>query len=190
MAYLTQFVDSYSEENSNAVLIVRSGGSISAGQSFMGRDSALYFATFYLGKSGSPTGNAYAKLYAHSGEYGTDSVPTGEALATSEPLDVSEFSGPAVRTLEAFTFSGDQEYVLKPGVPYCIAFEYSGGDADNYCLIGVDTSSPSHLGNKFSKTASSEWTADIDWDVCFYVGGEATPTPGVKYLLPAFKVPL
>lgn len=190
MAYLTQVIDSYSEEYYNGSVIVRSGSEVAYGQSFTGRDSKLYYGMFFVNKVGSPTGNAYAKLYAHSGEYGTDSVPTGEALATSEPLDVSEFASTPSRALEAFDFSGDQRYILETGIPYCITFEYSGGDADNYCLIGMDTSSPSHFGNTFSKLASSAWAADIDCDVCFYVGGEATPTLGVKYPLPAFKLPL
>ena len=53
------------------------------GQSFTGNGGTLDSCVFELGKSGSPTGNAVAKIYNHTGTYGTSSKPTGAALATS-----------------------------------------------------------------------------------------------------------
>jgi hypothetical protein len=71
-------------------------------QSFVGNGANLKYATFFAHKSGNPTGNVYAKLYAHSGVYGTSSVPTGSPLATSDPIAANSL--PTENYWTSFTF--------------------------------------------------------------------------------------
>ena len=81
--------DWHTEGHYNALADIYAGGNPAVGQSFTGNGLILNSAEFYLKKKGSPTGNAVVKIYAHSGTYGTSSVPTGSALATSDNFDVS-----------------------------------------------------------------------------------------------------
>ena len=161
-------IDSYSESNYDIPGGMCNGDAIKRGQSFTASGiKKLTSYDFYLKKAlGSPTGNAVAKLYAHSGTYGTSSVPTGSALATSDALDVSTLTGNF--QLITFTFTGAQQYVLGAGY-YCIAIEYSGGDVSNYIEVGLDGSSPTHSGNMIQWY--TEWTAVSTYDVIFYVYG-------------------
>jgi hypothetical protein len=64
------------------------------GQSFTGNGLVLNSATFRIIKNNSPTGNIYAKIYAHTGTFGTSSVPTGAALAISAAYDAATVPGP------------------------------------------------------------------------------------------------
>ena len=103
-------VDSYSESN---VIDAIGIGNIDtqSGQSFsVSVGGTLNSCAFYLFQDGSPTGYCYAKIYAHSGTYGTSSLPTGDALAVSDAVDVStlDING----ALKTFTFSGGNKITL------------------------------------------------------------------------------
>ena len=86
-----------------------------------------------LGKNGSPTGNLYAKIYAetHATAYGTDSLPTGTALATSDAFDGSTLSS-VYREAVYFTFSSP--YTTSNGTKYVVVIDYAGtsSDGSNY----------------------------------------------------------
>jgi len=141
-----QTIDSYSEINKDNGMAIRNGSTTKLAQSFINSSrSILTSCKFYLEKSGSPTGNAVAKLYAHSGVYGTSSVPTGSPLATSDNFDVSTLT--TSYQLIIFNFSGSNQYEMSGSTYYCISIEYSGGNASNYIVLGFDWSSPTHLGN-------------------------------------------
>lgn len=161
----TQLLTSYSESNRDDRYILYSGSIIRAGQSFLGNGRKIASVQFQLSKTGSPTGNATVSVYAHSGTFGTSSVGTGSALATSSTLDVSTLDG--TYTLTEFTFSGDNAILLEAGTPYVVVLEYSGGDISNNVNLGVDTSSPTHEGNATNYVAS--WSAAATIDSCFYV---------------------
>lgn len=173
-------IDSYSEANQDGTLSMQAthptaGAGYSAnGQSFTADFKLVVTsAKFYLKKSGAPTGNAHAVIYAHSGVYGTSSVPTGAALATSDDFDVSTLT--TSFALVTFTFSGAEQIELAAGTQYCLAFENPGSgniDAGDYTIIGVDASSPSHDGNRFYYTASA-WGSQNTRDVIFYLYGDA-----------------
>lgn len=167
----TAIVDSYSESNYSGAgdeiqidngIINSSGGA----QSFTGDGGVLNSAKFYLRKVGSPTGNGVAKIYAHTGTFGTSSLPTGAALATSNTFDVSTLT--TSLALATFTFSGAEKITLTNTTKYVATFEYSNGDASNLIEAGFDSTSPSHGGN-------SSYKSDVDWfaldtlDLCFYV---------------------
>jgi len=98
-------IDSYSESHQDlAITLQAGGGNTKVGQSFTGDGNALNSCKFYLQKSGSPTGNAVATLYAHTGTFGTNGTPTGAALATSDNFDVSTLT--TNLQLITFNFSG------------------------------------------------------------------------------------
>jgi len=106
------------------------------GQSFYSNDGGtLGSIVFRLSKDGSPTGNAYAKIFAMEGDYGTTSVGTGEALATSAPLDVSTI---AVSSVEDYTFSFSPNVTLQPDTYYVITLDYSGGTGTDFIYIWCD----------------------------------------------------
>jgi hypothetical protein len=118
---------------------------------------------------GAPTGNATAVLYAHSGTFGTSSVPTGAALATSKSFDVSQLETTNYALID---FEFDDQFALVAATNYVIAIEYTGGDVSNYVDVGGDSSAPSHGGNESALNGS--WAAASGIDLCFYVyrGGE------------------
>jgi hypothetical protein len=87
---MSTVVDSYSESNYDGIINV--GGTQSAcGQSFTGDGSNLGSVKFYLKKNagGPASGNLEARIYAHSGTFGTSSVATGAVLATSDIVNIS-----------------------------------------------------------------------------------------------------
>jgi len=135
------------------------------GQSFTGGGNVLTNVVLNLKKSNSPTGTAYVKIYAHSGTFGTSSVPTGAALATSEGLDVSTLTGSFVATKFDFLGAANQ-ITLTNAVKYVVTIEYSNGDATNTVDVEYDASN-NHGGNSCTYTGS--WTANSGTDLEFYV---------------------
>lgn len=163
-------IDSYSESNhdTNRSLNATTTG---RAQSFTARSNAVFTqAKLYLKKTGSPTGDATIKLYAHSGTYGTSSIPTGSAL-DSVTYAVSSLT--TSYQLITFDFSGG--YNLVQGTYYVLAIEYSSGDASNNVQVGTDTSSPGHGGNTDYYSGGS-WNADSSQDHCFYIYGTLSKT--------------
>jgi hypothetical protein len=155
--------DSYSDTNQDSTQALGNGTIVGIGQSITGNGGVLSRARFDLSKTLAPTGNVVAKVYAHSGTFGTSSVPTGAALATSENVDVSDLT----TTLTLTDFEFKDEFTLVNTTKYVITLEYSGGDGSNYVNVGTDTSSPSHGGN-FS-TSTGTWSAVAGTDAVFFV---------------------
>jgi len=168
-------VDSYSESNYDDAEVLYTGGDEGEGQSFTGDGGTLSNVKFYLSKKGSPTGNSYAKIYAHTGTFGTSSLPTGSALATSGAFEVSDIATPYVFELITFTFTGADKVTLTNGTKYVVTFEWSGGDINNWVYFGRDASSPTHDGN-MSHYASETWYAYSTRDACFYVYKDESTT--------------
>lgn len=158
--------DSYSESNQDVSHPMFTGSLVDAvGQSFTGTGGTLGKTKFYLKKTGTPTGNAVSKIYAHSGIFGTNSIPTGAALATSDNLDVSTLTTSYV--LKTLTFSGGNQIVLTNGTNYVVTIEYQGGDGSNHTDSGSDVISPTHAGNE-STLDGSTWSVQSN-DTIFYV---------------------
>jgi hypothetical protein len=160
-------IDSYSETNQSSTGNLSSANALARAQSFTAVGGKLDSAKFYLKKTlGSPTGNATAKLYAHSGTLGVDGIPTGAALATSDNFDVSTLSSSFALT--TLTFTGANKVSLTSGTNYFISFEYSGGDGSNRVGTGEDNTSPTHAGN-LASFISGSWSVIAGSDLCFYV---------------------
>ncbi len=168
-------IDSYSETNQDTFR--QQYATESRGQSF-DPGATSYSVTsckFYLKKQIAPTGTVTANIYAHSGTYGTSSVSTGAALATSVAFDVSTLTT-SFQLIE-FTFS--TPYIISASTYYIIALNSNiTGDASNTVDWGDDSSSPSAGGNAcFGAAATGPTSADNTRDFIFYVyGTEYTPT--------------
>jgi len=175
MAYI---VDSYSESNYVGTSSLLYSAQSKVGQSFTGDGGILSSAKFYLRKVGSPTGNAVVKIYAHTGTFGSSSMPTGTSLATSDTFDVSTLT--TANQLINFNFSGANKIQLIDETKYVVVIEYSGGDASSYILVGLDATSPTHDGNYYSTYGASSSV-----DTCFYV--YADDTDSIVGPFPTFK---
>jgi hypothetical protein len=187
-------VDSYSETNVDADATIRalhpsSGVNRSArGQTFTGTGYPIVSCKFYLKRTGSP-GYMTARVYAHSGTWGTSGVPTGAVLASSTAVNASGISDSYA--LVAFTFDGT--VTLTDGTKYCLTLESSSGtwDTSNLVSQGSDQSSPSHGGNEIHYN-SSAWGYQA-WDQAFYVYGQGlftvtiTDSLGMLEVVPASK---
>jgi hypothetical protein len=104
-----------------------------------------------LSKSGSPTGNVYARLYATS-----TGAPTGSALASATlPIDIAT-GITATATKYDFAFTKTNTYAMAPSTTYCITIEYSGGDSGNYLIVNQNTVASGGTGYTYTGTT---WTA-------------------------------
>jgi len=177
---MADIVDSYSEANQDdlgALYNVHPTANAwpsAQYQSFTGNGRVLHSCKFYLQSKGSP-GNLIARLYAHTGTFGTSSAPTGAALDSSDLVDADGIRDDA---LELVTFSGFSGYMLVNGTKYCIVIEgYDGTWTETTVgvIVGRDGSSPTHGGNP-GYYANSAWNVNATKDNCFYVYG-VTPAP-------------
>ena len=126
-------IDSYSETNYNQDYYLSSADYLRVGQAFTGNGEKLGSCKFYLKKgNGNPYGNAVAKLYALSGNFGTDALPIGDALAVSNTFAVSDLTS----DFQLITFVFDGTFTLVNGTHYFIVFEYLDGDFNNDVIIG------------------------------------------------------
>lgn len=159
-------IDSYSESNYSVDTGALSP-TLSFGQSITGDGATLTGAKFYVKKGGSPTGNLVAKIYAHSGTFGSSSVGTGSALATSDNFDVATLT--TSLSVISLSFSGVNQISLGSGTRYVVTLDaagvtFSGGSV----VMGGDNSSPSHAGNA-SVCSGGFWFDDSSLDLCFYL---------------------
>jgi hypothetical protein len=135
---------------------------VKVAQSFTGDGHYLYKARFKCDATyGSPTGNLTINLYAHSGTFGTSSVPTESPLATCPAYDVTEMNEPG-----EYEFYFLTPYQTTNGTKYCIAAEYDNGDSSNYVRM-YQTLSGSHNGNL--SDYDSSWSAVSNYDLDFEV---------------------
>jgi hypothetical protein len=143
-----------------------SGATIEGGQVFTAtRTGNITSVTFIMSKFGSPTGNAYARLYAITGTVGSTAVPTGSLLADSDALDVSTLStteGPVT-----FTFSGGNQYSMTSGTSYGIHVRYSAGSSANNVKI-KRYFGQSFYGNAYSFSLSYTAISTLDYYFIVY----------------------
>jgi hypothetical protein len=163
-------IDSYSESNYNLSLNTYSYEE--EGQSFTARGGVLKAVKFYLCKNSElSSGNLVAKIYAHSGTFGSSSVGTGEPLATSDIVDATTLPTFSSFALTTFNFSGNDKITLIDGEKYVVVVENI--DADAYIMVGGDISG-SHDGNKCRYNKNTEtWSYSAGYDICFYIYTQA-----------------
>src|SRR5574343_152307 len=146
-----------------------------------GVNKKITSVTFMLQRGGSPTGNAYAKLYNCTGTPGTNGQKSGSAIATSDALDVSTLN-PSSEQPVNLTFSGINQVTLTNNTDYCITLEYSGGDSSNYIYF---YSKNSIVGSRneikyYYNGGSPTWQYDNGITAyCVLYGTNATSLPTV-----------
>ncbi len=159
--------DSYSEANSTGTHAFVYTANYGA-HSFTGNGQTLNKATWYIEKDGSPTGNVVAKIYNTSGTFGTNSLPTGAALATSNTVNSATL--PASFTLTDFTFSGANKITLTNGTHYALTLEGDVGAFGNMVDVAGDDTSPTHGGDdSFTSNSGSTWNTQSGQDAIFYI---------------------
>jgi len=162
-------ITSYSESYQDNYFEAYSGHVTSYGQSFRNpSDIHLSSCKFYLRKDGTPTGNITASIYLATGSLGTTSKPTGAALATSNPIDITTLTGSF--SLKEFTFP--LPVLLSALTDYVITVNYSGGSSGNELEVGYDASSSTFTGNVSYFDSGFTWTAVSGTDLCFYIYGQ------------------
>jgi hypothetical protein len=162
---VSTLLDSYASSNTNADQWMTG---YTFGQTFTTPSGTAYnlvSCKFWMYRDGTGTGeNMRAKLFAHSGTWGSSGVPSGSALATSS--NVSKTSVGTSYGWVTFTFA--TPYALTASTHYCIVCEIDSG-AD--IIMGEDTSSPSHGGNQvFYDGTWDSWSNDTIFEVYGDVG--------------------
>ena len=169
---MATIVDSYSESNYNynwsVTGYVAAGRNNELGQSILGNGKILSSVDFFIRKSNSPTGNITARIYAHTGVFGTSSKPTGAILAESNPVDISTLSELSL-SLVSFTFSGTNNIELTNGVQYIVSIYYNGSSDVHKLIVGADGTGE-HQGNicHYANNTAT-WGATATYDLIFYV---------------------
>jgi hypothetical protein len=172
---MSMLIDSYSESNAtNGYILTDSPYIEMIGQSFrLDKSYKLTSVKFYLENWNGATGNAEARLYAHTGTFGNYGKPTGSVLATSDVVDISTISEGGL-VLTELSFSGANQYIMEDG-DYCIGVFYSSGtyNADvnlaDGLVVAVDTTGE-HEGNTFY--FDEGFVGYAVYDTCFYLYGE------------------
>lgn len=125
---------------------------------------------FYLKRTGNPTANLTARLYALTGTFGTSAEPVGVALTSSNPVPSSTLQ--TSLSLISFNFTDGNEYQLVPNTTYGIAVEATTNDVSgaNSVVAGRDGSGPTHNGNGFYYY-DGDWIAVAATDYIFYLYG-------------------
>lgn len=171
---MPDIVDSYSEANQDDITSITTVHPSSnalystKGQSFTGNGQSIYSAKFYVKKQLGTPGNCIARLYAHTGTWGSTGTATGSPLDSSNVYNAGAFA----TSLTLIEFTGFSGYTLVNGTHYCIVLEAYDGtwDASNYIVVGSDISSPTHAGNMVWY-ADGAWGYESAYDLCFYVYG-------------------
>lgn len=162
-------VDSYNESNQSTTFTYGNTSSSASifGQTFTGDGSIISSVKFYIAKRAGITGNIFARIYAHSGTFGTSGVPTGSVLASSTAFDASTLT--TSLGLAEFSFTSSNKISLDSGTKYVVVIDCEGTSSSLSIDVGVDNSSPSHAGNYVDDDPA--WTAYSGIDAPFYVNG-------------------
>lgn len=167
-------IDSYPESNIGTFNLGIGTSNREGGQSFTcSKNCFLYSAKFYLKKltAFEPAGNMFARLYSHTGTYGTSSLP-GTLLATSDNVSVSVLSVNDTYYLVEFIFSGSNYISLSTNTYYVISLARDSTTGSVY--MGTDYLSPTASGNDYIRDSVDTLTARTTEDIIFYVYGETS----------------
>jgi len=133
-------------------------------------------ALFTLKKVGSPTGTATAKVYAHTGTFGSTGTPTGAALATSDTFDVATLT----TSYQSIEFYFSTAFEALASTNYFVAIEYSGGDGSNYVDVQGAASGASP-GNRAENTGTWAASAASDLTYSFLTSPKLYGMPGALF---------
>lgn len=183
---MATLITSYSEtnQNSTAALYGDFGGGTSYAQAFINPSSVtLNSAKFFLKiRTGSPSGNMFADIYAAAGTPGSTGEPTGSILASSDGVNANTLTG--TYALVTFTFSGVNKITLSASTNYCVAVRFPSGTADtNDVGVGYDSTGDAADQNYAETTGFVTWTAFSSLDVCFYIYADDAAAANSSFLM-------
>jgi hypothetical protein len=147
----TGTLNSYSEAYQDSYYPVAAEGSTTvlySGQCISRSECYISSVKFYIRDGVSGTATAY--LFATTGTVGSNAVPTGSALATSNGVSMS---GGGSTALYEFTFASEYHHT---GSTIAFIVGINAGDNSNYLRVYHDANSPGEAGN-----------------ICYYVNGES-----------------
>jgi len=159
----------YDITNKSSVVIIYNSGDTHAGQSVDGDGIYLSRIRVWIEKAGSPTGSLTCSVYAHSGTYGTSSVPTGSALITSTN-SIDPATVPSSPNEAPFDFLFDGSLQLAVGTQYVFAVTGVTSNLFNRVQLESDNTAPTHSGNAWHGTLGVP-TAESGQDICFCMWG-------------------
>ena len=168
-------LDSYSEEN-QVSLVGLSSSTYGIGQAFTPSETTtISKAVLYMSRTiNVVSGSAVASLYAVSGTPGTNAVPTGPALATSDLVDVLEIPSGAGGGKGLVEFPFSSSYILESGTYYIIAVSMETPLEAGYGVT-IYTGSSDHQGNGATMNSGGTWSSSSA-DRIFYIYGNETET--------------
>jgi len=140
---------------------------------------------------GDPGGTVSLKIYdeAHVTAYGTDSLPTGAAIATSTARPVTDF---AIGSYSYYEFTFDDTVSLTQGEYYFLAIDPAFVSSDlttNYLRIGAVNTPASHDGNVGVIAYGGSWTsAALDLRFTVWVTEDNTLTVNIAASNPAYHI--
>lgn len=173
-------IDSYSEVNYTGDFKLSGSGSLEISQSFTGNGQPIGSVQLYAYRQDAAVnGTMQALIYAHSGTFGTSSLKTGTALATSDTFTVTSMPVfPSTSALATITFSGANQIVLTNAVNYVLVFrDITLSGSSSGLQMGVDSTSPTHAGNMITDSAPQA-TVDLIFYVNSGTGFIPRSTPG------------
>jgi len=152
------------------------------GQSFeVATSGKLKELLIAIKSNGTISGSFTFAIYAHSGTYGSSSIPSGSALATSDSFNTSGVSSSyASKTI---VFSGANQIIMTSGERYVFVCTYSNTSWPNALLMQNKT--PSFYSGNQSYN-SGGWNALSGYDMAFDLQGDAVGAgnnAGVLYSL-------
>lgn len=141
------------------------------GQAFRMGGSAIdiisaKFRLFVVVAAGADMITFAAKIYACTGTPGIDGMQTGEALATSDPIEYTDNTDP---DWVEFTFS--TPYTLEANTNYCLVLECTGWVEEIYSegVTSYDDESPTHDGNHcYNIDGTPGYNVDEDYNFYAY----------------------
>lgn len=150
------------------------------GISFTGDGRKLSSVSFVLThRNAGETGFLYARLYAHTGTYGTTGTGTGSPLAISTPIDVTTIptSNSGLRLNVRFDFPDSDKYLLVDGTKYVIGVFYAASGVINpISIYGNNTTTLNYYSGN-SSLLTTVWTTASIVDYSFAV--EAVSATGL-----------
>lgn len=155
-----EYVDSYALSNNDTQQTLDNAATFAVGQSFTADGRHVDSVTVEMNKNAGSTGTVYCYIYAHSGTYGTSSVPTGSPLATAT-REVSTFS----TSMQNETFTFNEPVDLVGGTNYFVSIEYPTATGSNYVGVNRDIAGGTHSGN--SAINNGSWSAQSTVDMGF-----------------------
>ncbi|MGE0463258.1 MAG: hypothetical protein AB7Q16_17985 [Vicinamibacterales bacterium] len=151
-------------------------------QSFdAGGGGMLYSATLYAtnDQAGTISGDTFARIYTHSGTYGTSSAPANAAAAADTPTPdwlaesahrTWDDSEPVAQNPYEHLFSGVNSIQLTPSTKYVLGFDWDATTDSSTNTIGiVATQSGSHGGNGYIDGNSANYGVQATYDIRFIV---------------------